>query len=58
MLYLLDGFLKLDPGVVCCKVADAFGVDKNNALLAILDEPENDVGVEVACLKKDPIAGG
>lgn len=49
----LDLFGKGDFGVVeALGVQEAFGIDETDVLLAVVDEPEDEVGVEVARLEE------
>ena len=52
LLDLLDRLVKLDLGIARPKVSDAFWIHENDMLLPVREQPEDEVGVEVAGLEK------
>ena len=56
-LDILDGLIKLDLRIVESEIADALGVDECDELTIADDQPQDEVGMEIARFKKaDPTA--
>ena len=52
LLDFLDGLVELYLGIVRTDVPDAFGGHEDDMLLSVREQPENKVGVEIACLEE------
>ena len=54
---LLNGLEELDFRIVRSEITDSLGIYKNNLLLTILQEPQDEVRVKITCFKEaDPAA--